>query len=139
MLFSLCLCVSAFHFFRYDRRPMNVVLQSCPNCGCRDLFIRKNFPQKLGLAIVIIAGVSFLILAAFPRTFYLGILVLLAAVLIDFFLYFFVRRITVCYRCRAEFPDHPLNPTHEPFELAIAEKYRSLPPTNDHHPTTNKT
>ena len=119
-------------------------MDRCPHCDCRELFSRKDFPQKLGLSIVVIAGLSFLVLAAFPRFFYLGVAVLLAAVLIDFALFFFVPRITVCYRCRAEFRDQPLNPEHEGFELAIAEKYRSLPassgaaaPTNDSHPTTN--
>jgi hypothetical protein len=109
-------------------------LTNCPNCGCRDLFVRKNFPQKLGLTIVIVAGVSFLILAAFPRTFYIGVFVLLASVVVDFIVYFFVGRITVCYRCRSEFRDRALNPRHEGFELAVAEKYRT---TNVSDPTTN--
>ena len=113
------------------------MIDQCPQCGCRDLFIRKDFPQRLGLSIVVIAGVSFLVLAAFPRFFYVGCAILLAAVLIDFVLYFFVRKITVCYRCRSEFPNEPVNPTHGGFELAIAEKYRALPPTNDSQQTTN--
>ena len=116
------------------RHNNSEALTACPHCGCRDLFVRKDFPQKLGLAVVIIAGVSFLILAAFPRTFYLGVIVLLASALVDFALYFVVPRITVCYRCRAEFRDRPLNPGHAGFELAIAEKYRT---TNALHPTTN--
>jgi hypothetical protein len=32
--------------------------------------------------------------------------------------------VTVCYRCREEFRDVALNPQHEGFELAVAEKYR---------------
>ena len=99
-------------------------LEQCPACGCRDLFIRKDFPQKLGLSIVVVAGVTFLALAASRQRFYLGALVLLAAVLLDALLYWFVPKITVCYRCRAEFRDHPINPEHEGFELAIGEKYR---------------
>jgi hypothetical protein len=35
-----------------------------------------------------------------------------------------VPTITVCYRCRSEFRDRPLNPQHHGFELATAEKYR---------------
>lgn len=99
-------------------------LQACPNCGCADLFIRKDFPQKLGLAIVVIAAVTFLALAARPRWFWLGALVLVLAAIVDAILYLFVKKITVCYRCRSEFRDVPLNPKHEGFELAVAEKYR---------------
>ena len=99
-------------------------LTACPKCGCRDLFVRKDFPQKLGMTIVVLAAVSFLILAAWPRLFVWGIVVLVAAAIADGVLYFFVPRITVCYRCREEFRDAPLNPEHEGFELAIAEKYR---------------
>jgi cell division protein FtsW (lipid II flippase) len=104
---------------------MNEVLTTCPKCGCRDLFLRKDFPQKLGLAIVIIAGVSFIILAAQPRWFYLGALVLVAAAVIDAGLYLLVPTITVCYRCRGEFRDVQRNPQHRGFELATAEKYRT--------------
>ena len=43
---------------------------------------------------------------------------------IDAAMYWFVPKITVCYRCRREFRDRPLNPEHEAFELAVAEKYR---------------
>jgi hypothetical protein len=50
--------------------------------------------------------------------------VLIVAALIDAAMYFVVPRITVCYRCRAEFRGRPINPEHEGFELAIGEKYR---------------
>jgi hypothetical protein len=106
---------------------VNEPLDTCPKCGCRDLFIRKDFPQKLGLGIVIIAAIAFVILAASRANFYLGALVLCAAAVIDATLYFFVPKITVCYRCRAEFRDVPVNPKHQGFELAIGEKYRHQP------------
>jgi hypothetical protein len=99
-------------------------LTQCPSCGCRDLFIRKDFPQKLGLAIVVIAAVAFLLLASSRLHFYVGAIVLIAAAAIDAAMYAFVPKITVCYRCRSEFRDTPINPAHEGFELAIAEKYR---------------
>jgi len=99
-------------------------LSRCPQCGCSELFIRKDFPQRLGLAIVVVAGVAFLALASSRSNFYLGVCVLLAAVLIDAVLWWFVPRITVCYRCRAEFRDVPVNPAHDGFELAVGEKYR---------------
>src|SRR5437763_16915670 len=96
-------------------------LSQCPACGCRDLFIRKDFPQKLGLSIVIVAALAFLILAASRSNFYLAAAILIVAVLIDAVLYTIVPKITVCYRCRAEFREAPINPEHRGFELAVAE------------------
>jgi hypothetical protein len=87
--------------------------------------VRKDFPQKLGLFLVFAAAGTFLALAASRRYFYLGATVLLVATAIDAALYVFVPKITVCYRCRAEFRDRPINPKHHGFELAIGEKYRS--------------
>jgi hypothetical protein len=99
-------------------------LNACPQCGCTDLFVRKDFPQKLGLGIVVLAAVCFLVLSARPTTFYLGAWVLVAAVAVDAILFLFVPRVTTCYRCRADFRDVPVNPALGPFELATAEKYR---------------
>ena len=102
-------------------------LTTCPACGCRDLFVRKDFPQKVGLAVVVLAAGSFLVLAARPRTFYLGTWVLVGAAVLDALLYLVVPRVTVCYRCRRAFRGVPINPRHEGFELAVAEKYRATP------------
>jgi hypothetical protein len=100
-------------------------LTTCPHCGCRDLFIRKDFPQKIGLTLVVLAAVTFLVLAAARASFWIGALVLVGATAIDAVLYLVVPKITVCYRCRAEFRDVPINPEHEGYELAIGEKYRA--------------
>ena len=86
--------------------------------------MRKDFPQKLGLSIVMIAAVAFLWLASSRQRFYLGAIVLIAAAVLDAALYWFVPRITVCYRCRAEFRGVAINPRHEGYELAVGEKYR---------------
>jgi hypothetical protein len=104
----------------HDRPP----LETCPHCGCDDLFVRKDFPQKIGMTIVVVAAVSFLILAARPVTFHWGVWVLIAAVVVDAVLYLFVPKVTTCYRCRSDFRGVPINPNHEAFELAVAEKYR---------------
>lgn len=105
-----------------DQSPGPLI--ACPQCGCRELFIRKDFPQKVGLGIVAAAAVAFLVLAAWRTTFYLGVWILIAAAAIDLLMYFFVPRITVCYKCRAEYRDVPVNPNHHGYELAVGEKYR---------------
>jgi hypothetical protein len=116
-----------------DRAKENVsdCLTTCPECGCRDLFVRKDFPQKIGLAIVVVAAAAFVVLSVRRATMYVGVLVLLGAFLVDAMLYLFVPRVTVCYRCRAEFRGLAVNPDHEGFELAVGEKYRTPPPKGE--------
>jgi hypothetical protein len=110
-----------------DRQRCQHPLEVCPKCGCGDLFVRKDFPQKLGLAIVILAGGAFVALAAWRQRFWIGAMVLTAAVIADAILYLIVPQITVCYRCRTEFAG-PINPKHHGFELATGEKYRAQRP-----------
>lgn len=101
--------------------------ECCPHCGCPDLFVRKDFPQRLGLALVAGAALAFLVLAAIPQTFYIGVWVLVGVTLIDAMLYLLVPKVATCYRCRADLRGYPLNPRLEGFELSIAEKYRGQP------------
>jgi hypothetical protein len=107
-----------------DDDPTKPPLTACPACGCREMFVRKDFPQKIGLTVVVVAALTFLALAASRRRFWIGATVLIAAAAIDLVLYLFVGKVTVCYRCRAEFRDMPVNPEHEGYELAVGEKYR---------------
>lgn len=97
-------------------------VKTCPACAGREFFIRRDFPQKLGLALVIIFGV-----AASIFYFYENVLAtfatLFSLVLVDAVIYFFVGRVTVCYKCRAEFRGALYNPDHQPFDLATSEKY----------------
>src|SRR4051812_27277915 len=99
--------------------PAHEPLAQCPDCGCRDMFVRKDFPQKFGMALVVLAGVAFLWLASSRSRFYLGAAILVAAAGVDAVLYWLVGWVTVCYRCRHEFRGGPLNPKHEGFELAV--------------------
>ena len=96
-------------------------IETCPRCGGREFFIRKDFPQGLGLMLVIVAAAI--------STYYLPALgfyavgILAAAALIDLLLYLVIGKVTVCYRCRAEYRRLRPNPEHAPFDLATAEKY----------------
>src|SRR5262249_42890745 len=98
-------------------------ISDCPLCGCGELYVRKDFPQRVGLLLVIAVGIAAWWLVA--RGELLGSLGVLAAlVLVDLLIYSLVAKITVCYRCRAEFRDLSVNPEHTGFDLATAEKYR---------------
>lgn len=98
-------------------------LRRCPVCGCRELFMRKDFPQVTGFLIVAAAVVFSMILYGHGQLkLALGVLVLVA--LIDLLVFFFTSRCLVCYRCRSEFRDLPIARDHPGWELAVGEKYR---------------
>jgi hypothetical protein len=88
----------------------------CAICGCRDLYIQKDFNRKVGVAIVVIGAV----LAPFTK-----LISLFVCALIDLILYRVLPMITVCYRCRAIYRGFQ-NSTHEGFNLGINDRYRSM-------------
>ncbi|NOT02509.1 MAG: hypothetical protein HOP29_18030 [Phycisphaerales bacterium] len=93
----------------------------CTVCGGTELFIRKDFPQRVGLAVVVVAGLASVY---FLRTnFMLAYAILAAAVLVDLAFYLVIGKVTTCYACRAEYRGGRLNPAHEGFDLATSEKY----------------
>ncbi len=102
-------------------RTRNVV-DLCPVCGCRHLYVQKDFNQRLGLGIVVLAGAVGLVFVALDRPvgFYLA---LLSAVILDAFLYLILPRVTICYACRAEFRGFSPHPDNGPFDLKIADVY----------------
>lgn len=98
------------------------VVRQCALCPGREFFIRKDFPQRLGLTLVILFGIIasvFYYLENILATF----AVLGALVAIDAAIYLFVGKVTVCYRCRAEYRRAAYNAEHEGFDLAASEKY----------------
>jgi len=112
-----------------DLRPEAIddggALAACPLCGTSDVYIQKDFPQGLGLAIVC---VGFAVSTVFwyyenPIPAYL---VLLASALLDMILYYRVPDVAICYRCQSQFRGPGSNPDGRfgPFDLAIGERYR---------------
>ena len=97
------------------------VVERCAACSGRELFVRKDFPQRLGFVVVVVFGAA--ALWAFRTSVITGWLILAAAVVIDLVIYGFIGRVTTCYACRAEFRGNVSNPAHEGFDLATSEKY----------------
>lgn len=100
-------------------------LRRCPVCGCREVFVRRDFPQKLGMAVVVVAGVIATALFAMNKL-YWAMGVLGATVVIDAIAVLMAKRCLVCHRCRSEFRDTPIAEDHEGFDLAVGEKYRPV-------------
>lgn len=99
-------------------------ITQCACCPGREFFIRKDFPQRLGMLLVVVFGLvatCFYFARNVPMTF----AVLGSLVVVDAVIYLFVGKVTVCYRCRAEYRGFAYNPDHEGFDLATSEKYES--------------
>jgi hypothetical protein len=98
-------------------------LWQCVVCPSTELFIRKDFSQKLGVAIVVF---GFVISSIFwyyrmPLWTY-G--VLFATALIDVVLYLVVGNVLHCYRCQAQYRGVPGLENHGAFNLETHEKHR---------------
>lgn len=105
-----------------DELALRREVLSCPACAGREFFIRKDFPQKLGLTLVIVFGLVASVFYYFENV-VATFATLFSLVLIDAVIYLFVGKVTVCYKCRAEFRGVIYNPDHQPFDLATSEKY----------------
>ena len=81
-------------------------LDKCLVCGCQELFLRKNFSQRLGVGIVVLACVASAITWGFHMQ-YATYGILFAAALLDLTLYFVVGNLLQCYRCHAEYRGLP--------------------------------
>jgi hypothetical protein len=98
-------------------------LRRCLVCGSGDLFVRKDFPQRLGLAIVVAGFAASCVTWYFYWT-YLTFAVLAATALLDMGLFFIVGESLVCYRCQAEYRRLARMAEHGPFNLETHERYR---------------
>ena len=97
--------------------------QRCLACGNEDLWRQKDFPQRLGLLIVVLGALLSTVAWAnyWPRT-ALGILMLFA--LADLLLYTLMKDVLVCYRCWAKHRRTAFDADHPRFDLEVAERYR---------------
>lgn len=118
---------------------------ACPGCGCQlqvpakslegdrvlrclvcpstELYVRKDFSQRLGVAIVVF-GLGASCLAWYFRHFYLTYGILFATALIDAGLYLVRGSLLQCYRCQAEYRGMADLSGSQPFSLETHEKYR---------------
>lgn len=118
---AACSTTRTMHAGAFDQAG----LESCAWCATNDLYLQKDFPQGLGLAIVI-AG--FVVSTVFwyyemPIPAYA---VLLASALFDMALYYRVPDVTICYRCLGQYRGTGTNPggRYRWFDLAVGERYR---------------
>jgi len=73
-------------------------MAQCVFCGYSHVHRRKDFPRRVGIAIVVVAAISMWWVP--PRMFFLP---LVAASVLDYLLYFVVPWKLVCYVCETEY------------------------------------
>ena len=83
-----------------DGRPPQ--LQRCMACPSLELFVRKNFPQRLGVAIVV-AGLAASCVAWANRELVITFGILFGTALLDVVLFLFMPNCLTCYRCGARY------------------------------------
>jgi hypothetical protein len=98
-------------------------LTRCLACGDHELFVRKDFSQRLGVAIIVTGFVISTVFWAYYRP-WLAYATLFATALLDFALYLYVGNLLECYRCHAQYRGLPELDQFEPFSLEVHEKHR---------------
>ena len=98
-------------------------LTRCLVCPSTDLFVRKDFPQRLGVAIVAAGFAASCVTWYFYWTM-ATFAVLFATALADLVLYLIVPDSLACYRCGAQYRQLPRLDHHERFDLETHERYR---------------
>jgi len=98
-------------------------LQRCAICPSRDLFVRSDFPQRLGVTIVVV-GLAASCIPYYFRNIYWTLGILFATALIDLLLYMAVGKVLNCYRCHAQYRGLDPEAEHPAFDLEIHERYR---------------
>ena len=98
-------------------------LKQCIVCPSTELYVRKDFSQKLGVTIVVL-GFVLSSIAWYYRQPMLTYAILFATALIDVVLYVVVGNMLQCYRCHAQYRGLGTLDGHSPFSLETHERYR---------------
>ena len=96
-----------------ERRTEGGGLSGCLHCGHPELFERKRFPRRLGIAIVVLAAI------AAPFTMYVSLAI---AAVLDFVIYHSAPDEVVCYVCGAVHRGFRRDPRHPRYDRTIAER-----------------
>lgn len=97
----------------------------CLVCPSTDLYARKDFPQRLGVSLVVIGFVASSIAWANYQVIW-SFAILFATALIDLVLYIAMGNSLMCYRCNAQYRGVEELDTHGGFDLETHERYRQM-------------
>ena len=100
-------------------------INRCLVCPSRELFARKDFPQRLGVALVVFGFVA----SSFAWAYYhvlLTFAILFCTALVDLILYVVMGVSLTCYRCGAQYRGVEEIERHGGFNLETHERHRQL-------------
>ena len=103
-----------------DAQPQ---LFRCLVCPSTELFVRKNFPQRLGVGIVVV-GLAMSCITWAYRDLFSTFAILFSTALLDVILFFVVPDCLTCYRCGARYTGTDGMSEFGNFNLETHEKYR---------------
>jgi hypothetical protein len=95
----------------------------CVICPSEELYVRKDFPQKLGILIVVFS----IILSSitwYYRMIYATYGIFFAMAALDFALWFLMGNMLQCYRCQTQYRGLAGLEKHDGFDLETHEKHR---------------
>jgi hypothetical protein len=98
-------------------------LRRCLVCPSTEFFRRKDFPQRLGVGIVV-AGLAASCVAWGMRELVATFAILFGTALLDVVLYFVVPECLTCYRCAARYSGDGVVESFGSFNLETHEKHR---------------
>jgi DNA-directed RNA polymerase subunit RPC12/RpoP len=100
-------------------------IRRCLVCPSTELYARKDFPQRLGVALVVagfvgssIAWANYHVLWSFA--------ILFGTALVDLVLYIVMGESLTCYRCHAQYRGCEEIERHGGFNLETHERYRQM-------------
>jgi hypothetical protein len=97
----------------------------CLVCPSEDLYVRKDFPQRLGVGLVVLGIVGSSIAWAYSQVFW-TFAILFATALVDVALYAVVGDALMCYRCHAQYRGTSHMQRHGQFSLETHERHRQM-------------
>jgi hypothetical protein len=100
-------------------------IHRCLVCPSTELYARKDFPQRLGVALVVIGFVGSSIAWANYQVLW-TFAILFATALIDLVLYIVMGESLTCYRCHAQYRGFEQIERHGGFDLETHERYRQM-------------
>jgi hypothetical protein len=100
-------------------------VERCLVCPSTDLFARKDFPQRLGVTLVVIGFVASSVAWAHYQVFWTFAILFLTA-LVDLVLYLVMGESLTCYRCHAQYRGARDIERHGAFDLETHERYRQM-------------
>ena len=100
-------------------------LRRCLVCPSSDLYVRKDFPQRVGVALVAVGIIGSSIAWAYTQVFW-TFAILFASAFADFLLYACVGNALMCYRCHTQYRGVAEMDSHGSFDLETHERHRQI-------------